>query len=173
MSTRQSAFTLIELIMVIVLLGILGAVAIPRMYDFGAPARAARVNAALDAVRVTVAAVHSQSMISGKGMGATAETMSFRGSDISVRHGYPANRYSLLLAANLLDDFVGAGHEDDEGVCNTAQTPYCGIVHRNAHDMATGTCGFMYQLPANTGDSFKFVAWPGSSFPVAAADCRQ
>ena len=41
MKFRQTGFTLIELVMVIVLIGVLAAVAIPKFVDLGSDARAA------------------------------------------------------------------------------------------------------------------------------------
>lgn len=47
MKRQQSGFTLIELIMVIVVLGILAAFALPRFANFGDEARYSTINGAL------------------------------------------------------------------------------------------------------------------------------
>lgn len=68
---QQSGFTLIELVMVIVILGILAATALPKFADMSGNARVASVNGLLGAVRSASTIVHAQALVNGQN-GATA-----------------------------------------------------------------------------------------------------
>jgi prepilin-type N-terminal cleavage/methylation domain-containing protein len=61
----RRAFTLVELIAVIVVLAILSAVAIPKYFDYSANAKASAVKGTLGAVRSAVANFYANSAVNG------------------------------------------------------------------------------------------------------------
>jgi MSHA pilin protein MshA len=100
---KEKGFTLIELVMVIVILGILAAFALPRFADLGGDARVATLEGARGSVKSAAAIAHSKWLASGETTPITMED----GSSVSMTTGgYPtAADGGINNAAQLTEDF--------------------------------------------------------------------
>ena len=115
MQRQQQGFTLIELVIVIVILGILSAFALPRFADLGGDAREASIKGVAGSMKSASAIVRSACLAADVGtcdQNASSDTINLEGENIVVSYGYPASQASGILRAAQVnsDDFdLGGG----------------------------------------------------------------
>jgi MSHA pilin protein MshA len=97
---KQRGFTLIELVLVIVILGILAATALPRFSDLSTQARVASIKGVAGAVRGAAAIAKSTQLAQGLASGAS---VTVEAQTITMSGGYP----TAADIANMISDTTG------------------------------------------------------------------
>lgn len=105
---NQKGFTLIELIIVIVVLGILAVTAAPQFINFSGDARASALKGMEGSVKGATQLAYSKAAIEGEETDATA-TVSVKGTDVNLVFGYPD------ASATGIINVVDAGFATDLG----------------------------------------------------------
>ncbi len=103
---KQRGFTLIELIVVIVILGVLAAVALPKFVDLQKDARLSVMSGVEGAMRAAASMVYAKALIDGVEGRANSTVTISTGTTVDTRYGYPQNDQIIgLLTLEPASDF--------------------------------------------------------------------
>ncbi|MCP4321446.1 MAG: prepilin-type N-terminal cleavage/methylation domain-containing protein [Alteromonadales bacterium] len=91
MNRKQQGFTLIELVVVIVILGVLAVTAAPKFIDLQDDAKTSTLNAIKASMQSAASLVNSKSLIKGNQTSATAN-VDVNGVTVGIAFGYPISK---------------------------------------------------------------------------------
>ena len=135
--SEQSGFTLIELVVVIVILGILAAFAVPKFMGLEDQARVSAMQAINGSLQSAATMAHGIAEATNQ-TGATG-TIKVNGANIAMRFGYPAATQTSIGA--LLQDTSGytiTGAGPLSFAVNGAPTARCAVTYTAARSATVG-----------------------------------
>lgn len=116
-SKQQKGFTLVELVIVITVLGVLAAVAVPKFFDFSGDSKQAACKAALGGVRAAVANYYAYTATPTGGGSASYPSLAqlTTAGTVMSNSGIPDNPYSTSATKNTVIAGTTKGTPETDG----------------------------------------------------------
>ncbi|RME32747.1 MAG: type II secretion system protein [Gammaproteobacteria bacterium] len=131
MKSRQGGFTLIELVVVITILGILAAFALPRFAGFQGEARLAVINGIAGTMRSAAALAHAKVLAQGSAADADG-SITMEGQTVTIVDGYPAEASGGIDAAANIQATGGLSCSTTGGVYVCSYSNVCKVEYDEA-----------------------------------------
>ena len=162
MRRNNGGFTLIELIVVIVILGILAVTAAPKFIDLQSDARLATLNGMKAAINSAVSLTYGKSLVKGVEKVASGSKVWINGEEVDVCYGYPCAEAAKIQKVLDIGEFnkCGASSTPAGDWCYGEQTDTTkiNIYIANGYS-ASSKCYVTYEQPTGVGVAPK-VALP-------------
>ncbi|WPK52408.1 type II secretion system protein [Vibrio fluvialis] len=145
---RQGGFTLIELVVVIVILGILAVTAAPRFLNLQGDAREASLQGLKGAMQGAAGIVYGKAAIDGLETTSAATTISAGSGTVAIIYGYPTASSAGIgnAVTGLSDDWqIVSGAEGGSAPGNSVSYTFNGT--------AKSSCQVNYTAPNTSGDA--------------------
>lgn len=156
-TAKAQGFTLIELVVVITILGILAAFALPRSAALQTEARMAKMNAALGSIKAAAALAHALQISQNLN---AATSVNMEGSSITMANGYPTAALNAIGHA--------AGFNESNGAAIQGYvTATSGTVFTVTPDAQHTLCSVTYTEAASAGAAPTY-----SNAGISVANCQ-
>lgn len=151
-SSQEKGFTLIELIIVIVILGILAVTAAPRFIDIQSDARTETLQGVKAAIQGASQLVYAKAAIKGV-QTAASDTVTISGTSVAVAYGYPdASTLDTIADWSAIVDIEDGKItiENADATDDVVRFRFASITSDDAASPATG-CYIQYTSAASAG----------------------
>lgn len=177
---KQTGFTLVELIIVIVILGILAVTAAPKFLDLQGDANASTIQGVAGAADSASSIVYGKSVIAGLQKQATGTITADTGESIGLVYGYPDVDLTGSAASGIVVAMdVNVADLNNSGTANSADFNFnvvsgAGVFYANGSTEPTAVtdagCFVWYAPATRTGTTPNFV-YNAATTTVQTNDC--